>query len=149
MKHYEEKGCNVDLLVWCKTNPIPTCNNKYLSDLEKSHKQTIVYLELGGTYKTKSKYFISSANVEDKGKYQHPCCKPIEMLSNFIINSTNEGDVVLDCFMGSGSVMVAAKRLNRKYIGFEIEEKWYKVAKDRLQGIDQNGNMNLFDIPTD
>lgn len=50
---------------------------------------------------------------------------------------------------GSGSVMVAAKRLNRKYIGFEIEEKWYKVAKDRLQGIDQNGNMNLFDIPTD
>ena len=71
------------------------------------------------------------------------------MLSNFIINSTNEGDVVLDCFMGSGSVMVAAKRLNRKYIGFEIEEKWYKVAQDRLQGIDQNGNMNLFDIPTD
>ena len=146
MKHYEDKGCNVDLLVWCETNPIPTCNNKYLSDLEYCVFARAKNTKLGGTYKTKSKFYISGANVEDKGKYQHPCCKPIDMLSNFIVNSSNEGDVILDCFMGSGSTCIAAKRLNRKYIGFEIDEKWFNVAKDRLQGIDQNGEMNLFDI---
>ena len=45
--------------------------------------------------------------------------------------------------MGSGSTMSACKRLNRKYIGFEIDEKWFKVAQDRLNGYDQNGQYDL------
>ena len=40
MKHYEDKGCNVDLLVWYKTNQLPTCNNKYLSDVEYEDEGT-------------------------------------------------------------------------------------------------------------
>lgn len=149
MKHYEDKGCNVDLLVWHKTNPIPTCNNKYLNDLEYCVFAREPNCPLKGTYETKSKVYISGSNVEDKKQYSHPCCKPIERLEHFIINSSNEGDIVFDPFMGSASTLIAAKRLNRKYIGFEIDEKWFNVAQDRLNGINQKGEMNLFDINYD
>ena len=146
MKHYEDKGCNVDLLIWHKTNPLPACNNKYLSDIEYCVVAREPKTKLGGTYETKSKVYTSGANVEDKKQYLHPTCKPIERLSHFIINSSKEGDVILDPFAGSGSTLIAAKRLNRKYIGFEIDEKWFKVSQERLQGINQKGEMNLFDI---
>ena len=149
MKHYEDKGCNVDLLIWHKTNPIPTCNNKYLSDIEYCVFAREPSCPLKGTYETKSKVYTSGANVEDKKQYNHPCCKPIEMLEHFIINSSNENDIIFDPFMGSGSTMIAAKRQNRRYIGFEIDKKWFKVAQDRLQGINQKGELNLFDIDYD
>ena len=58
----------------------------------------------------------------------------------------NNGGVILDTFVGSGSTMISAKRLGRQYIGFEINEKYYNIAKDRLQGIDAKGRMNLFDL---
>ena len=54
--------------------------------------------------------------------------------------------VVLDPFLGSGTTALAAKHLGMSYIGFEINETYYKIAKDRLQGINQKGEMNLFDI---
>lgn len=57
-----------------------------------------------------------------------------------------EGDIILDPFCGSASTLIAAKRLNRNFIGFELEEKWVQVGNDRLQGINQKGEMNLFDI---
>ena len=115
MKHYEDKGCNVDLLVWHKTNPIPTCNNKYLSDLEYCVFAREAGVGLGGTYETKSKLFESPCNKDDKNDYGHPTCKPVDILEKFIINSSNEGDLVFDCFMGSASTLIAAKRLKRNY----------------------------------
>ena len=147
MKYFvEEKGCFMELLFWGKTNPVPTCNCKYLSDVEYClmfrEKGTLI----GGTYKTKSKFFISGTNKDDKDQYLHPTCKNVEMITNHLINSSNEGDIILDPFCGSGSTLIAAKRLNRKYIGFEIDKKWYQVASDRLQGISAKGTMNLFDI---
>ena len=54
------------------------------------------------------------------------------------------GDVVLDPFAGSGTTCVAAKDLGRNFIGFELLEKYVKIANDRLQGIDQNGEVDLF-----
>lgn len=102
--------------------------------------------KIGGTYQTKSRFYISSCNKDDKDKFSHPTCKPVELIERHIINSSDEGDVVLDPFCGSGSTLIVAKRLKRNYIGFEIEEKWWKVANDRLQGINQKGEMNLFDL---
>ena len=146
MEHYENKGCNVDLLVWHKTNPIPTCNGKYLSDLEYCVFARDKGVKLYGTYETKSKVYISQANTEDKKKYGHPTIKPLERIEEYIINSSQAGEIILDPFVGSGTTCVAAKRLGRKYIGFEINEKYYKIAKDRLQGWNQKNEMNLFDI---
>jgi site-specific DNA-methyltransferase (adenine-specific) len=67
----------------------------------------------------------------DKEKY-HDTQKPLE-LNEYLINTyTNMNDNVLDITFGSGTSMVAAKKLRRNYIGFEIEEKFYKISEKRL-----------------
>ena len=67
-----------------------------------------------------------------QGDKWHPTEKPVELMRDFIINSTNEGDKVLDPFMGSGSTCVACKQTNREYYGIEIDEKYYDIAKKRI-----------------
>jgi len=146
LKYFVEKGCYFEILCWCKTNPTPLTNNVWLPDIE----YCLMFREKGcplyGTYSTKSKWFISSINKRDKDQYIHPCCKPMELVQRHIINSSKEGDIILDPFAGSGTTCVAAKRLGRQYIGFEINEKYYKIACDRLNGLNQKGEMNLFDL---
>lgn len=66
-----------------------------------------------------------------KGK--HPAEKPIEMLEHCIKSSTYEGDIVLDCFAGSGSTLVAALRTNRLAVGMEIDDGWCESIKWRLR----------------
>lgn len=65
-------------------------------------------------------------------KLGHLTPKPIDLLENIILHSTNEGDLILDCFMGSGSTGVAAKKLNRKFIGIEKEYDYFNLAKSRI-----------------
>ena len=150
MKHYEDKGCNVDLLVWHKTNPIPTCNNKYLSDLEYCVFARSPGIGLGGTYETKTKLFESPCNKEDKDDYGHPTIKPLEIIKTLINNSTfSNDDVVFDPFLGSGTTCLAAKQLGRKYLGFEIAPEYFEIASNRLSGVNQRGELNLFDMPED
>lgn len=66
------------------------------------------------------------------GKTGHPTEKPVELLKHFIKHCSNEGELVLDPFAGSGSTLVAAQAENRHFLGIEIEEKWCSVAKERL-----------------
>ena len=124
---------NVDLLTWHKTNPVPTCNNKYLSDTE----YLLFFREKGvkvyGSYKTKKKYYVTPTNKSDKEKYNHPTVKPLEIINNLVINSSQENDVILDPFMGSGTIGVAALQNNRKFIGMEIDESYYDIAKKRIE----------------
>jgi len=63
---------------------------------------------------------------------QHDCEKPIELLEYLIKNSTIENEIVLDCFAGSGSTLVAAKKNNRKYIGIEILDENVRIAIERI-----------------
>ena len=63
----------------------------------------------------------------------HPTQKPVEMLKYFIQTYTNEGDLVLDNCMGSGSTGVACKELNRSFIGYELDKKYYEIAKNRIE----------------
>ena len=62
----------------------------------------------------------------------HEAQKPVRLLQYLIRLVTKESQVVLDPFLGSGSTSVAAKSLNRKYIGFEISKEYYNIAKERL-----------------
>ncbi|MGJ5620806.1 DNA-methyltransferase [Sulfitobacter sp. MF3-043] len=64
---------------------------------------------------------------------KHPAEKPRDLLELIISTSSYPGDVVLDCFNGSGSTMLAAKRLQRRAVGIEIEEKWIEYARNSLQ----------------
>lgn len=63
----------------------------------------------------------------------HPTQKPIDLLVYLINTYTNESDVVLDNCMGSGSTIIAAITTNRKYIGMELDEKYFEIAKNRIE----------------
>jgi site-specific DNA-methyltransferase (adenine-specific) len=66
----------------------------------------------------------------------HPCPKPILLFKWLMTAASNEAAIILDPFLGSGTTAVAAKQLGRKFIGIEIEEKYCRIAVDRLrQGV--------------
>mgnify|MGYP002139541656 CR=1 FL=1 len=69
----------------------------------------------------------------DKFRDEHPCQLPIHLLERIILMSTDEGDIVLDPFAGTGTTMVAAKRLGRQYIGFELDEHYAHITKQKLE----------------
>jgi DNA modification methylase len=69
--------------------------------------------------------------TRDKSKV-HPTQKPVALLEYLIKAYTNEGDVVLDNCMGSGSTGVACANLNRNFIGMELEEEYFEIAKERI-----------------
>lgn len=148
---FGDLGWNLDLLVWNKTNCIPTINNTYLANLEYCVFAKESGTPLYGSYETKSKCYTSSCNKKDKDLFLHPTIKPLPFIKNLIINSSLEGGVVLDPFMGSGTTAVACKELNRQYIGFELNPKFYEIANDRLNDVTQvdkkkeeQGYMKLF-----
>jgi DNA modification methylase len=72
---------------------------------------------------------LSNANQKDR---QHPTQKPVELMEYLIKTYTNEGETVLDFTMGSGTTGVAAKNLNRKFIGIEMDEKYFNIGKSRI-----------------
>lgn len=75
----------------------------------------------------------------DKGGF-HPTQKPVEMMEYFIKTYTNEGDLVLDNCMGSGSTGVACINTNRNFLGFELDEKYFEIAKNRLKEAEESKN---------
>lgn len=124
--------CKFDIICWHKTNALPTYSNKYLSDTEYC-----LYFRKGGkcfpqSYEDAKTFYIAPINHKDKKEYGHPTIKPLDITEKFIRNSSQEGDIILDPFIGSGTTAVAAKNSNRHYIGYEINNEFYKVAKNRL-----------------
>ncbi len=154
MKYFiENKKCLFQPIVWCKTNPIPFGANNFLADKEYCFCFYESGVKFNDGWEHKATYYISSINTKDKYLYDHPTIKPLEFVKNHILNSTKENDIVLDCFMGSGTTAVACKELKRHYIGFEVNPKYYQIAVDRLNGITQKdkklkeiGVQTIFDI---
>ena len=77
---------------------------------------------------------IQISNASQKGKV-HPTQKPVELLEYLIKTYTNEGETVLDNCMGSGTTAVACVNTNRHYIGFELNEQYFKIAKSRISDV--------------
>ena len=67
------------------------------------------------------------------GKTLHPTQKPVSLCEYFIKTYSNKGDIILDPFIGSGTTAVAAINTERKYIGFEKDDKYFEIAKNRLE----------------
>jgi len=74
----------------------------------------------------------------DKGKSLHPTQKPVALMEYLIKTYTNESETVLDFTMGSGSTGVACKNLNRKFIGIELDENYFNIAKERINNHENN-----------
>ena len=116
-----------NLLCWEKNNCTPSQyymkNCEYILFLRKGKAKWIN--DIGG-----SKTVHQFNNII--GKKTHPCEKPVDLLKFYIANSSNEGDIVFDPFSGTGSTLVAAKELNRQWIGYEIDGEYYNIAVNRL-----------------
>ncbi len=84
------------------------------------------------TYKDKHpKSILTISNANQKGK-KHPTQKPVALMEYLIKTYTNENETVLDFTMGSGTTGVACKNLNRKFIGIELDENYFNIAKERI-----------------
>ena len=131
------KGWNFNILVWNKTNPAPLVNNTFLSDLEYImffYRGERVWNNGLKPFDIYSKCYTSSITEgsKDAGKI-HPTMKPIQMLSNFIRLSSNENDIILDLFGGSGSTLIACEQLNRKCYMCELDPHYVDVIIDRWE----------------
>lgn len=135
-------GCKFDILCWHKTNALPSYKNKYLSDTEYC-----LYFRKGGycdpsmtaeseRYENAKTFYVAPINHRDKKQWNHPTIKPLDFTEKLIKNSSHEGDVVLDCFMGSGTTGVAAVRLGRDFIGVELNKDYFDIARQRIGEVD-------------
>ncbi len=82
--------------------------------------------------------------IHGKERYEHPNQKPLSLISDLIKKHSNEGDVVLDTFAGTGTAGHASILLNRKYILIEREEKYINIIKNRLENL--STKLNIIDI---
>lgn len=118
----------VNLLAWRKNNKTP--NKYYMQQLE-----FVLLLRKG---KARNINNMGTSNCLDIpniiGKKKHPTEKPVDLMRIFIENSSNEGDTVLDPFMGSVSTGVACVYTNRNFIGIELDERYFNVASGEIWG---------------
>ncbi len=125
----EQVGFKIhNILVWEKNNCTPS--QFYMKNCEYilfCRKGKAKYINNIGSSKTIHQY----NNI--LGNKKHPTEKPVELMEYYITNSTQEGDLVLDCFVGSGTTAVACKRTNRNFIGIEKEQKYVDIANKRLE----------------
>ena len=144
MNYFAKTDINYEILVWCKTNPMPTTNNTWLPDIEYCLYFRENGVKLNDGYDIKHKYYVQEINKLDKGLYGHPTIKPLNIVKNHLLHTTQKNDIILDPFSGSGTTCVASKEIGRRFLGFELEKNYYKVSIDRLNGIDKNGQMSIF-----
>lgn len=78
-------------------------------------------------------YPINILEIPSEGATKHPTQKPTELFEYLIKTYTNEGDLVLDNVMGSGTTGVACKNLNRDFIGIELDEEYFNISKERIE----------------
>lgn len=123
-----KNGLEYWIIPICKKAPAPFTNNTWLTSEFAVH---IVDRRLDYTkeYNLKIPYFIIGSNKETN----HPNEKDLSMVKRILANITQEGDTVFDGFSGSGTTMVACHELNRKFIGCEINETYYKESIERLE----------------
>lgn len=123
----KSKRGTIRQLIWKKTNPSPM-NGKYiyLSGIEN----IIWFKKRGGTFHANCKNVVFEYPC-GRNKL-HPTEKPIKLLTELILDNTNENDTVLDNCMGSGSTGVACINTNRNFIGMEIEKKYFEISVKRI-----------------
>ena len=115
-------------------------NNNPDGYIRKSEGANNIYGKFKNTPKkrTNKKYpkQVLRFKQQNPNKIMHPTQKPVLLLEYLIKTYTNKGDVVLDFTMGSGTTGVACKKLERDFIGIELDETYYKIARERLEAIE-------------
>ena len=127
-KHFKLKN----IIVWNK-------NNHGTGDLKGSYAPKHEFILFGH----KGRTLLREKRIADvidcpkisSNKLTHPTEKPQDLLEIFIKQSSDEGSIIFDGFMGTGSCGIVAKKLNRNFIGIELDENYFNIAKNRLENI--------------
>lgn len=137
-RYYDDnKFKQIRFIEWLKTNPVPI--NSKINYLTNSREVAVL-----GVKKSKPTFHSSY----DNGLYQYPICqdtgrfhptqKPLAFMKELIEKHSNEGDIVLDCFSGSGTIGVAALTTNRKFLGCEISPEYYEKSLERIKSLEES-----------
>lgn len=128
-------------LVLSKSNPAPFNRDRmFVNDVE---------FALWGVYNSKrkpSKWIFNRVNPVEKcviptsvqSSKLHPTMKDLKVISKLVHLLSNENDIVLDCFLGSGTTGVACKQMNRNFIGIELDKKYFDIASKRVEETVEN-----------
>lgn len=131
LKYAVEHKIKYNILVWDRE-----LSNMISYKFFRSHIDYIIRLYNGnGLNKidcNNPNYTYGKIKIGKKPKQIHPTAKPVEMLEDFIRLSSNEGDMIFDPFMGSGSTGVACINTNRNFIGIELNPDYFNMAKKRI-----------------
>ncbi|MFP4931861.1 DNA-methyltransferase [Staphylococcus coagulans] len=147
----EETGFKIlNNITWQKTNPPPNlgCRNFTHStetiiwakkDSKKSkHYFDYQLMKMYNNNKQMKDVWTGPLTPKSEKKFgKHPTQKPLYLLERIIEASTQKGDLILDPFLGSGTTAVAAKKLQRKFIGIELEEDFINIAKKRVENTNE------------
>lgn len=127
-EYFSNQKGTVRPIIWQKSNPSPMNGQYvYLSGVELA-----VWFKFTGS-KTFNAHCKNTVFKHPNGSSKlHPTSKNVKLLEELILDNSNENDIILDCCMGSGSTGVACINTNRKFIGIELDEKYFNIAKERI-----------------
>ena len=118
-------------LIWVK-------NNKIMGQTYMSQFEYIIMLRKGGHKRINNcgesdVLYVENKKLKDENnKTIHDTEKPVDLMKILIENSSQEGDLVMDFAMGIGATGIACKELKRKFLGIEIDENYFNIAKERM-----------------
>ena len=117
-----------NILVWVK-------NNHGSGDLKAAYAPRYEFVLYGhkGRRLFEEKRYDDVMFFDKTGNKYHPTEKPVDFMELIVRNSSCEGDIILDPFMGSGSTGVAALNTDRDFIGIELDPTYFQIAKDRIE----------------
>jgi site-specific DNA-methyltransferase (adenine-specific) len=123
----EDLVMNYNLMVWQKPTKILN-RNRYSADVE----YIIRFYRKGLQRHPENKYYSKVKRYNLTGNVYHPTEKPIDLMADLLAVNTTKDDLVIDPFMGSGTTLLAAKKLGRKAVGIELSQEYCDVAIKRL-----------------
>ena len=115
-----------------RTNKVK--NGKLGKLTDENEKKVFEYEDTGWRYPTQVWHYQRDCLTSNL----HPTQKPVALIKNLVKTFSNEGDVILDNCMGSGTTGVACVNTNRNFIGIELDEKYFKIARNRINHADKN-----------
>ena len=135
-KYLEKLGFDIkDMLRWEKSNPMPrNRDRRYITDFEcaiwlTKQRAKWVFNRISNTYQ-RPKFNYSIVSGKEK---LHTTQKPVGLIEELLNIHTNENDIILDPFMGSGTTAIACINTNRNYIGFEKDTTYFEIANKRIE----------------
>ena len=135
----------LNVITWEKPNPPPNLSCRYFthsteqiiwSAKNQKSKHLFNYAvmkKLNGDKQMKDVWQLKAPSVGEKKHGKHPTQKPVQLLERIILASSNEGDLVLDPFQGSGTTGIVSSRLGRKYIGIDLNTEYLDISVKRIR----------------